>query len=69
MVLIHCTSSMPSTTLTQNLTSNYSRSLTLQDGGYSPMYTDVTWWGTTAFSARRYHYTGKHTHNVLHFLV
>jgi len=43
--------------------------LTLQDGGYSPMYTDVIWWWTTAFSGRRYHYTGKHTHNVLHFFL
>ena len=34
--------------LTQNVTSNYSNtSLMLQDGRYSLMYTDVTWWWTT----------------------
>jgi len=55
MVLMHWISSMPSTTLTQNVTSNYSnRSLMLQDEGYSLMYKGVTWWWTTTFSARRY---------------
>jgi len=39
---------MPYNYLTQNsLPITVTGVLTLQDGGYSPMYTGVTWWWTT----------------------